>query len=249
MDTPIQWVAHRGAAADWPENTLLALDAAVAAGVRWVEVDVQLCADGVPVLLHDADLQRVAHRPESVFSLGSDALAAIAVGEPARFGNRFTAARAPTVARFADWLARHEAVQAFVELKPESIARFGRHAVLEACRRALAPVAQRWAPISFDYEMLALAADAGCERVGWVVRGFDEAVAGRARALPARWLFCNHLRLPPGPLPRGPWDWVLYEVGDAETAQALVERGARWLESMAVVELQHALGDAPGNPV
>lgn len=249
MSSTIQWVAHRGAAADWPENTLLALDAAVAAGVRWVEVDVQLCADGVPVLLHDADLQRVAHRPESVFALDSASLAGIPVGEPARFGTRFAAARAPTLAELAHWLVRHEEVQAFIEFKPESIARFGRHAVLEASRQALTPAAGRWVPISFDYEVLALAGDAGLERVGWVVRGYDAAVERRARALPARWLFCNHQRLPPGPLPQGPWDWVLYEVGDLATAQALLERGARWLESRAVVELRNALPAAAGNPV
>jgi glycerophosphoryl diester phosphodiesterase len=238
-------VAHRGHAAMWPENTLESLESAVAEGARWVEVDVQLCADGVPVLMHDVNLERVAGHALSVFDLSSDALAEIAVGEPRRFGARFQAIRAPTLVEFATWLARHPHVTAFVEFKEESIARFGRNAVAAACMTAMGPARSRWAPISFDYEILALAADMGLEDLGWVVRGFDAAVAKRAKDLPARWLFCNHLKLPDGPLARGPWDWVLYEVGDAATARTLMARGARWLETMDLVALREALQAEP----
>ncbi len=54
------YVAHRGniagpADASY-ENSRRALDNALAAGVDWVEVDVQVTADGVPVLLHDPDI-------------------------------------------------------------------------------------------------------------------------------------------------------------------------------------------------
>jgi len=51
-------VAHRGASATHPENTLLAFDAAVAAGADLVEFDVRLTRDGVPVVMHDAHLSR-----------------------------------------------------------------------------------------------------------------------------------------------------------------------------------------------
>jgi glycerophosphoryl diester phosphodiesterase len=241
-------VAHRGYAARWPENTLPALDAAVAAGARWVEVDVQLCADGVPVLLHDADLERVTGRVLSVFDLTAAALADISVGEPARFGARFADARAPTLAGFAGWLTGHPEVAAFVELKVESIEHFGRNAVVNACMSAMAPARGRWAPISFDYESLALAGDSGAEKLGWVVRGFDAAVEEQAHALPAAWLFCNHVRLPPGPLPRGRWDWVLYEVDNAALARSLIDRGARWLETMAIGELRDSLRAPGGAP-
>jgi glycerophosphoryl diester phosphodiesterase len=234
-------VAHRGHAAQWPENTLPALADAVALGARWLEVDVQLCADGVPVLLHDADLERVSGRAMSVFELDAAGLAAIPVGEPARFGARFSDARAPRLEEFARWLAGQPDVNAFVELKAESIEHFGRRRVVDACMDARRAVPGRWAPISYDDEALALAADTGAGARGWIVRGFDAAVAERARSLPARWLFCNHLRLPAGRLPDGPWDWVLYEVGDAATARALRARGAQWLETMAVAALHEAL--------
>ena len=51
-------IGHRGAAARAPENTLAALRAAKALGCSWVEFDVRLTADGVPVLCHDRRLDR-----------------------------------------------------------------------------------------------------------------------------------------------------------------------------------------------
>ena len=49
-------VAHRGASASEPENTLVAFEAALAAGADAVELDVRLTSDGVPVVMHDADV-------------------------------------------------------------------------------------------------------------------------------------------------------------------------------------------------
>ena len=54
-------VAHRGAhnARDRLENTLPAFDAAAAAGVWGIELDVRWTHDGVPVVFHDADTRRL----------------------------------------------------------------------------------------------------------------------------------------------------------------------------------------------
>jgi len=49
--------AHRGGAADRPENTVEAFAAARSAGARGVESDVRLSGDGVPVMAHDAVLR------------------------------------------------------------------------------------------------------------------------------------------------------------------------------------------------
>jgi glycerophosphoryl diester phosphodiesterase len=49
-------VAHRGASATEPENTLAAFDAAFRAGADAVELDVRLTADGIAVVLHDPDV-------------------------------------------------------------------------------------------------------------------------------------------------------------------------------------------------
>ena len=54
------WViAHRGASRDERENTLPAFERAIAVGADYVEFDVQMSADGEPVVFHDLDLDRL----------------------------------------------------------------------------------------------------------------------------------------------------------------------------------------------
>ncbi|HKY32513.1 MAG TPA: glycerophosphodiester phosphodiesterase family protein [Candidatus Polarisedimenticolia bacterium] len=53
-------IGHRGAAGHAPENTLSAFAAGLALGVDGVEFDVQFTSDGVPVVLHDETLERMA---------------------------------------------------------------------------------------------------------------------------------------------------------------------------------------------
>jgi glycerophosphoryl diester phosphodiesterase len=51
-------IAHRGASAVAPENTIAAFEAAIAAGADGIEFDVRLASDGVPVVIHDDTLFR-----------------------------------------------------------------------------------------------------------------------------------------------------------------------------------------------
>ena len=54
-------VAHRGASGDAPENTLAAIRLAAEHGASWIEIDVNISADGTPVLFHDDGLQRCSN--------------------------------------------------------------------------------------------------------------------------------------------------------------------------------------------
>ncbi|MFM2287572.1 MAG: hypothetical protein RL684_715, partial [Pseudomonadota bacterium] len=63
----IHLVAHRGNAAECPENTLPAFQSALQLGVRFLELDVQLSRDGVPIVIHDHLLARTTGLPGSVF--------------------------------------------------------------------------------------------------------------------------------------------------------------------------------------
>src|SRR5687768_14872032 len=56
--TPPLIIAHRGASAVAPENTIAAFEAAIAAGADGVEFDVRLTRDGVPIIIHDETLYR-----------------------------------------------------------------------------------------------------------------------------------------------------------------------------------------------
>ena len=46
-------IAHRGAKGVAPENTLRAIQLAADQGAEWVELDVMLTADEVPIIFHD----------------------------------------------------------------------------------------------------------------------------------------------------------------------------------------------------
>ena len=59
-------VAHRGASGHAPENTLAAYDLALAMGADLLEYDIQMSADGVPVILHDESLDRTARGPDGL---------------------------------------------------------------------------------------------------------------------------------------------------------------------------------------
>ena len=70
-------IAHRGEPVGHVENTLPAIEAALRAGADMVEIDIRLAADGVPVLLHDANLRRIWGVGSSVSALTSTQLAAV----------------------------------------------------------------------------------------------------------------------------------------------------------------------------
>jgi glycerophosphoryl diester phosphodiesterase len=56
-------IAHRGASAEKPENTLAAFRRALALNADGIELDVQVTRDGVPVVFHDATLRRLTGQP------------------------------------------------------------------------------------------------------------------------------------------------------------------------------------------
>ena len=72
-------VAHRGDSATYPENTLEAFEAAIAAGADAIEFDVRLTADGAPVLMHDATVDRTTDGRGPVRSLSLAQIGALHV--------------------------------------------------------------------------------------------------------------------------------------------------------------------------
>lgn len=223
-------IAHRGDAVRYPENTLPAVEAALRAGACYVEVDVQLSADGVPVLLHDASLARTAGIDVEIFDLTLEQTQRVHVNEHVTV---------PPLAALVELLRGWPRVTAFIEIKEQSLARCGTEYAVERTLAVLAPHAAQCVPISFDYAALEHARRQGAGDVGWVLRDCSATSRAAAEALAPQYLFCNHTRLPPPPLPlwKGPWRWALYEVADPELALALAARGADLIETMDIAAM------------
>lgn len=238
-------IAHRGNAAEFPENTLQGLESAVSLGLRYVEFDVQVTADLVPVLMHDADLARVGGRPDCVHDLTWSALAELPVGEVQRLGHAHAFTYPPSLAQAVDTIAGWDGVTAFVEVKRSSLRRFGRETVLKRIAQVLQPVIDRCVLISFDLPSVKILRLMTGARIGWVLPQYDAEAGQQAAELAPQFLFVNLERLPaePGPLWPGPWDWAVYEVRDLKTAKDCQARGARFVETMTVRGLLHAYAE------
>lgn len=232
-------IAHRGEPDHWPENSLAGFRAVLAAGALFLETDVQLTADGVPVLSHDPTLLRVTGQDLEVARTPWAAIAGLPAGEPERFGIRFEDERILRLADFVALLRDWPGVRVFVELKRECLQAFGNAHVLDSVLGCLAPVMEQCILISFDDTVLAEARRRRSLPIGWVLSEWSDTSAAIAAALAPDYLFCNRKRLPPEPEPlwEGPWQWVVYTVNDGEDIPPFLARGFRLLETNRISRL------------
>ncbi|MEU0674592.1 glycerophosphodiester phosphodiesterase family protein [Streptomyces sp. NPDC006172] len=120
--TPPAVVAHRGASAQAPENTLAAIDKAAALGVRWVENDVQRTKDGALVVIHDGTLSRTTdveqifpkRAPWNVKDFTAAEIARLDAGS--WFGRAYTGARVPTLKQYLNRV-EHNHQKLLLEIK------------------------------------------------------------------------------------------------------------------------------------
>ena len=150
---PPRLIGHRGAADLAPENTEASFRRAAALGAPWVEFDVHLSADGVPVVIHDDTVDRTTD--------GTGAVAALTLAEIRRldagtwFGAEFRGARIPTLEETIALLDELK-LGAVVEIKPSP----GQEAA--TAEATVAMLARRWpahlpAPMVSSFERAALA--------------------------------------------------------------------------------------------
>lgn len=229
-------VAHRGHASCYPENTLPAIESALKAGACYVEVDIQLTADGVPVLFHDDEMQRISGQPQRITQLTAAQLSHYYASEVQRFGQQFSDTPIPTLAEFLTLLRAWPDRRAFIEIKEESTAVFGTEVVTTQIMKQLKPLGPQCIPISYEIATLESARTLGADTIGWVTAKWDQPSHQAAKRLAPDYLFTNHTRLPDNPtnIWHGPWRWALYEVTDPELALTLAAKGIELIETMAI---------------
>ena len=229
-------IAHRGNAAEYPENTLPALRSALELGARCVEFDVQLSADRQAVLLHDSNLKRTAGLDRNALEMTWAELAEVSVNEESRFLKRYTDVGIPTLSQAVSLLATYPHATAFVELKRASLRTFGQEAFVRKVCETLKPIARQCVIISFDLAAIHHVRQVSSYRVGWVLSEYSNLTALKCEALAPDFVFCDYQLLSEGTskLWKGPWRWAIYEVTSRKLAMDLAVRGAKLIETMAV---------------
>ncbi len=124
-----QIVAHRGASAERPENTLASTLRAIESNATAIEVDVRTTRDGQLVLLHDARLDRTTNGQGLVGELKLDEIKQLDAGK--HFGEEFAGERVPTLIEVLE--VCHGKIDVLLDLK-ESGEAFDEH-VAETIRK------------------------------------------------------------------------------------------------------------------
>ncbi len=170
-------IAHRGASAYMPENTLAAFQLAYDMGVTEIETDVQLTTDGVVVLCHDRTLARYDHGEQMVEAMKWGDLATLDMGSwfsPYLHQDKRMLTLDELLATFGNKLTYH------IELKghaPQLAA--ATHQLITAHR-----LHSNCLITSFDDNWLAAMQQIDLTlRLGWLVTTIDEQVIARAKAL------------------------------------------------------------------
>ncbi len=242
MIHPKQLVAHRGYQAKYPENTALSLNKAIAAGARFIELDVQFSLDQLPIIYHDTNLRRVSGADVEIAKTSREQLLKYPAYEPERLGEQFIEELISPLESLVEILQRHPQVTAFVELKDESIVHCGREIISESVHSILQPVMSQVVIMSFDYQLAVAAREAAWPLVGVVLRNWmdlDHPLVSRARP---DYIYVDH-KIVPANFDRDNTQQlnncklVTYEVGNNQLAQELLSRGVDMLETFEIAQL------------
>jgi len=144
-DVRSQIVAHRGASADAPENTLASIREAIAQGADACEFDVYGTADGFVVLIHDKEVERTTGAPGVVFEMRLSELKQLDAG--GWKSPDFAGEPVPMLEEALMLLSGTEC-RPVIEIKMPGISRL----VVEAVRKA--DMVDRCAVIAFDHDVV-----------------------------------------------------------------------------------------------
>lgn len=228
-------VSHRGDPFNYPENTVAGVSAAAAAGASWAEVDIQYTADFVPLLYHDADLQRISGDPRALLQSNWPDIKNLPASYSSRFGAQFEKTTISTLSDLVEASASWPELRLFVELKSESINHFGSERIVEDVFKRIAQMVSRnqiAAIISKHDVVLQQMRERSGLPIGWVVPDFDAATGSRANKMGFDYMFINQKRLEDWRSGHQKTEqWVVYTVNELEAAKRHLDAGVDMVET------------------
>ncbi len=115
-------IAHRGASALAPENTLASFKRAIEDGAEGIEFDIRLTKDDVPIVFHDSHLIRIARKEGRVSNFTCEELQNLDIGtwfnekNPNKEDESFSQERIPTLKETLHFLSDYKGI-IYIELK------------------------------------------------------------------------------------------------------------------------------------
>lgn len=184
-------IAHRGASAYAPENTLASFDLALAYGAEWVEFDVMLSQDDEPFVIHDETLSRTTDGQGRVCDVDATYLHSLDAGN--WFSKQYRGEKIPHFLDVLKWLIFSNA-QANIEIKPCK-------GFEEQTAVIVMSFLQRYWPVdydlplisSFNEEVLAVCRNLAPEMpLGFLVHEWDGSWQKKAELLGCATVHMNH---------------------------------------------------------
>ena len=230
------FIAHRGYAFAYPENTLIAIEAAREAGAQFVEVDIQLSSDHIPVLFHDRNLQRLCQQDGAIHNYTFSQLEEFNVSYSEKFANQYLENKITSLQEFITYLKTHPELNAFIELKRAMIDEFGEEKVLDILLPMFEGMKKQISFISYNPKILKTIHNNSNYSTGIVVDEWKD--YDKSTDWDPEWLFCSADGLPENNIELEIKAKIaVFEVGNIGLAKHLLAKGINHLETFRVKEM------------
>lgn len=152
----IHWIAHRGDCENQIENTLQSIQTAIDNGIKYIEIDVQLTRDSLPILFHDNNLKRMFKIKNSICNVNFDVINQRPLRPSTNKKLHYANYYIPTLLQVVSLIQQYPNVTLYVEIKNINFAFFSYQHVYKTLLNCLQPILQQIVIIGFSYRFLRL---------------------------------------------------------------------------------------------
>jgi len=230
-------VAHRGYPLHYPENTIAGIEAALAAGAKYVEVDIQLTRDGMPVVL-----QRLCQQSGAIHDYPWQQVRQFMVHGSSELPMKLNTVPIASLQDLVIVIKASPGVRFFIELKRISVEQFGAKRLVETVLASLQPVGEQCIVISYSLEALQQVRRQSKLPVGVVIDEWRQHTEPAIANLQPEFLFFDINSIPSGESLQYPGArLVVFETTDPPQARAALQQGVDLVETFAIGEMRQQL--------
>lgn len=237
-------IAHRGDNTNYPENSYAGIEAALKAGAKYVEFDLQMNADKTLIVFHDDDFVRMANKDRSVFETSNAALKEISVHEPDKFSKQHYPTRVPHLDEVIKLFKAYPEAKALVEVKVQSLEFWGLETVMKKLLASLEAISKQAIVISYSAEALRYTQENSRMKVGLVFNQYLKKHLKAGIKIDPEYMICPYKIVPEKTLWKGDWQWVIYTINKEKDAKAWLNReDIDYIETDDISLLLNAVND------